>query len=83
MRVVFVALSSFTIDASGQPSLLQAVAVTTDPGPIDLADSGGYLYVESGPTGTVEEFAVNRDGTLTPIGTVTGLPVGMEGIAAI
>ena len=75
-------LSSFTIDASGQPTLLQAVAAKTDSGPIDLADSGGYLYAESGPTGTVDEYAVNGDGTLTPIGTVTGLPAGMEGIAA-
>lgn len=75
-------VSSFTIDASGQPTLLQAVAATTDSGPIDLANSGGYLYVESGPTGTVDEYAVNSDGTLTSIGTVTGLPAGMEGIAA-
>ena len=75
-------LSSFTIDASGQPALLQAVAATTDTGPIDLTASGGYLYVESGPTGTVDEYVVNSDGTLTPIGTVTGLPAGMEGIAA-
>ncbi len=75
-------MSSFTIDCSGQPTLFQAVAATTDSGPIDLANSGGYLYVESGPTGTVDEYAVNSDGTLTPIGTVTGLPAGMEGIAA-
>jgi 6-phosphogluconolactonase (cycloisomerase 2 family) len=75
-------LSSFTIDSSGQPSLLQAVAATTDPGPTDLTVSGGYLYVESGPTGSVGEYAVNGDGTLTPIGAVTGLPAGIEGIAA-
>jgi len=75
-------LSSFTIDESGQPSLLHAVAATPDPGPIDLAASGGYLYAESGPTGTIDEFAVKGDGTLIPIGTVTGLPAGMEGIAA-
>jgi hypothetical protein len=68
--------------ASSSPTLLQAVAATTDPGPIDLADSGGYLYAESGPTGTVYEYAVDGDGTVTPVGTVTGLPAGMEGIAA-
>jgi hypothetical protein len=75
-------LSSFTVDASGQPSLLQAVAATTDPGPIDLATSGGYLYAQTGVNGTVDEFAVNGDGTLSSIGTVTGLPPGLEGIAA-
>ena len=75
-------LSSFTVDSSGQPTLLQAIAATTNPGPIDLATSGGYLYAETGTNGTVDEFAVNSDGTLTPIGTVTGLPPGLEGIAA-
>jgi hypothetical protein len=54
----------------------------SNPGPIDLATSGGYLYAETGSTGTVDEFAVNGDGTLVPIGTVTGLPPGLEGIAA-
>lgn len=75
-------VSSFTVDSSGQPALLEAVAATTNPGPIDMATSGGYLYVETGMNGTVDEFAVNSDGTLTPIGTVTGLPPGLEGIAA-
>ena len=75
-------LSSFTVDSSGQPTLLQAVAATTNPGPIDLATSGGYLYAETGTNGTVDEFAVNSDGTLTSIGTVAGLPPGLEGIAA-
>jgi hypothetical protein len=75
-------LSSFTVDSAGTPSLLQAVAATTNPGPIDLAASGGYLYAETGTNGTVDEFAVNSDGTLTSIGTVTGLPPGLEGIAA-
>jgi 6-phosphogluconolactonase (cycloisomerase 2 family) len=75
-------LSSFTVDASGTPTLLQAVAASTNPGPIDLATSGGFLYAETGTNGTVDEFAVNGDGSLTPIGTVAGLPPGLEGIAA-
>jgi 6-phosphogluconolactonase (cycloisomerase 2 family) len=75
-------LSSFTLDSAGQPTLLQAVAATTNPGPIDLAAADGYLYAETGTNGTVDEFAVNSDGTLTSIGAVTGLPSGIEGIAA-
>jgi len=75
-------LSSFTIDSSGQPLLLEAVAATTNPGPIDLASSGDFLYAETGTNGTVDEFAVNGDGNLDPIGTVTGLPPGIEGIAS-
>jgi 6-phosphogluconolactonase (cycloisomerase 2 family) len=74
-------LSSFTL-AGGQPTLLEAVAATTEPGPIDLAESGHFLYAETGVNGTVDEFRVNHDGTLTRIGTVTGLPAGIEGIAA-
>jgi len=75
-------LSSFAVDSTGQPTLLHAVAATTNPGPIDLAASGGFLYAETGAQGTVDEFAVNSDGTLGPIGAVTGLPPGIEGIAA-
>jgi len=74
-------LSSFRIDASGQPSLLNAVAATTEPGPIDLASSGDFLYAETG-SGTVDEFHVATDGTLEPLGTVAGLPSGIEGIAS-
>jgi len=76
-------LSSFTIEG-GQPALLQAVAATTAPGPIDLTSPHGtrFLYAETGITGTVEAFAVNGDGTLTSLGSVTGLPPGIEGIAS-
>jgi 6-phosphogluconolactonase (cycloisomerase 2 family) len=75
-------LSSFSVGPTGQPTLLNAVAATTSPGPIDLATSGGFLYAETGTLGTVDEFAVNGDGSLSPIGAVTGLPTGIEGIAA-
>jgi hypothetical protein len=75
-------LSSFRIGADGQPALISAVAATTNPGPIDLASSGDFLYAETGTTGTVDEFRVGPNGSLTPIGTVTGLPPGLEGIAA-
>jgi hypothetical protein len=43
---------------------------------------GTCLYDETGISGTVDEFRVSGDGTLTRIGTVTGLPSGLEGIAA-
>jgi hypothetical protein len=75
-------LSSFRIDPLGQPVLLSAVAATTNPGPIDLASSGRFLYAETGINGTVDEFAVGPNGALTPIGSVDDLPPGIEGIAA-
>jgi 6-phosphogluconolactonase (cycloisomerase 2 family) len=78
-------LSGYTIAADGQPSLIGATGVvaTTEPGPIDTTSPPGtnFLYAETGG-GTVDEFAVNGDGTLTPLGTVGGLPVGIEGIAS-
>jgi 6-phosphogluconolactonase (cycloisomerase 2 family) len=75
-------LSSFRIDSSGQPALLAAVAATTNPGPIDLASSDNFLYVETGINGTVDEFFVRSDGTLVPLGTVDDLLPGIEGIAS-
>ena len=75
-------VSSFRVRADGQPELVAAVAATTNPGPIDAVSSGGFLYVETGSTSTVDEFRINGDGTLASIGSVTGLPPGIEGIAA-
>jgi 6-phosphogluconolactonase (cycloisomerase 2 family) len=75
-------LSSFTVDSAGQPALLEAVSAATDPGPIDLAASRGFLYAETGTNGTVDQFRIGGDGTLEPLGSVTDLPPGIEGIAA-
>jgi 6-phosphogluconolactonase (cycloisomerase 2 family) len=79
-------LSGFSIAADGQPSLVGATGIvaTTEPGPIDLAASsdGSFLYGETGITSTVDEYRVESDGMLTKLGTVTGLPPGIEGIAA-
>ena len=77
-------LRGYRIDSSGRPTLLTptGVVAATPAGPIDLAASGGFLYAQTGTTGTVEEYRVQRDGKLTRLGSVTGLPPGVEGIAA-
>jgi 6-phosphogluconolactonase (cycloisomerase 2 family) len=75
-------LSSFSIDSAGRPALVDAVAATTNPGPIDLASSDGFLYAQTGTNGTVDEFHINADGSLVLLGTVDDLPPGIEGIAA-
>lgn len=79
-------LSGYAIDEAGTLSLIKGakVAAATGAGPIDLAASsdGRFLYVESGGTGTVNEFRVNSDGTLVAIGTVAAAH-GLEGIVAI
>jgi hypothetical protein len=78
-------ISGYTISPAGQPSLVNAsgVVATTEPGTIDLTSpsEGSFLYAETG-SGTVDEFFVGPDGTLTQLGVVSGLPVGIEGIAS-
>jgi 6-phosphogluconolactonase (cycloisomerase 2 family) len=77
-------LSGYRIDSAGQPSLVtpSGIVANTNPGPIDLASSDDFLYAQTGETGTVDEFHVRSDGTLAPLGSVAGLPPGIEGIAA-
>ena len=77
-------VSGYTLAADGTPSLVgpTGVVATTEPGTIDSTTAGSFLYVQTGVGGTVDEFRVESDGSLTPIGTVAGLPPGMEGIAA-
>jgi 6-phosphogluconolactonase (cycloisomerase 2 family) len=68
---------------SGQLSLLGATP--TDPGTVDAAPSTGgqFLYVQTGGTGTVDEFQVGPGGSLVAVGSVL-VPgaVGGEGIVA-
>ena len=58
---------------------------TTDPGTVDASASNGgqFLYVQTGGNGMVDEYAVNTNGSLNEIGSVT-VPgaAGGEGIAA-
>jgi len=57
----------------------------TDAGTVDAAatDDGRYLYAQTGKDGNVDEYAVQADGSLSRIGTVT-VPgaAGGEGIVA-
>jgi DNA-binding beta-propeller fold protein YncE len=76
-------LSGYTSGPGGTLTLLGQTA--TDPGTVDASavPGGRYLYVQTGGAGTVDEFRVSRDGTLTEIGNVT-VPgaSGGEGIVA-
>jgi 6-phosphogluconolactonase (cycloisomerase 2 family) len=79
-------LSGYRIDGNGRPTLIgpTGIVATTEEGPIDMTTAAGgrFLYAQTGLGGTVDEFRVNGDGTLTRLGNVAGLPVGQEGIAA-
>ena len=62
--------------ARGRPHVVDNTS--TDPGTVDAAISahGHYLYVQTGANGIVDEFRINRDGSLTPIGSVIGFRRG-------
>jgi 6-phosphogluconolactonase (cycloisomerase 2 family) len=76
-------LSTYQERPSGQLTLLGDTG--TDSGTVDAASSadGRDLYVQTGGTGTVDEFKVGTGGSLTAIGT-TLVPgaAGGEGIVA-
>ena len=78
-------LSAYEVGSSGSLSLVGSTGIvaSTDKGSIDMAASpdGRYLYAQAGGAGAIDEFAVNTDGSLVPIGSVTGLGSGIEGIA--
>ena len=76
-------LSSFTLNGSGAPVLVDAAAATVEAGVTDSVTTPDqrFLYVECGGAGTLDAFRVHHDGTLTLIQTITGLPVPFEGIA--
>jgi 6-phosphogluconolactonase len=78
-------ISSYSITRQGFLSLLDATAAITGPGtaPIDeaLSSHSQFLYVRDGVKGMVDGFRVEA-GTLTPVASVGGVPVGAQGIAA-
>ena len=80
-------ISGYALEHGGL-TLLDADGRTgvTGPGtaPIDLALShnGRYLYALNSGNQTISAFAVGDDGSLTGIGTVSGLPASVNGLAA-
>lgn len=77
-------VSSFSENTSGAPVLVNAVAANAHAGTTDSTTSpdGRFLYVESGGAGTLDVYAIDNAGTLTPEETVWNIPVASEGIAA-
>lgn len=87
-------VTGYRTDRQGRLALTNDVGVATPPsaasqGVIDLAVTPDerFLYVQNAVSGTVDGFRVGRNGSLTKVTTVTGLPSfaesGMEGIAAV
>jgi 6-phosphogluconolactonase (cycloisomerase 2 family) len=76
-------LSSFDESSAGAPQLVNAAAASTHAGTTDsvVSPDAKYLYVESGGAGTVDAFAIDATGSLTPIETIFNIPTASEGIA--
>jgi len=80
-------LSKFQLGPGDLPKVTNPTVTETDAGPIDMAASDGYLYVQNSVAGTVTGYAMNWfNGVPFLITRVSGLPKyntgGMEGIAA-
>ena len=77
-------ISSYAVQKSGKLTLAQAVAATAGAGPIDaaLSASGGHLFVLNSGSRTISSFSVAKDGSLANPGSVSGLPVDANGLAA-
>jgi 6-phosphogluconolactonase len=75
-------ISSLAVAPNGVLSLIDPAASILA-APLDLAMTGNnrFLYVREG-TGAVSGFRVASDGSLTPVGSWSGLPAGAQGIAA-
>jgi len=82
-------ITGFSVDAKGTLTRLTASGVTGDLGAgaqpldLDMSHNGDFLYVMKNGTGTVGAFAVNGDGSLTPLPDTPGLAAraGYMGLA--
>jgi DNA-binding beta-propeller fold protein YncE len=77
-------VSGFEVAGSGALTSLGVSGTTgAGSGPIDLAFSPGdeFLYVLNGGNRTISIFRTEKDGGLTLIDTVGGLPNGVTGLA--
>ena len=75
-------ISQFQVNGA-TVALVSSTAGTGVSGATDSASSGGFLYVQSGLSGTVHAFSIGAGGSLAPI-QVAAVPGGgsQEGIAA-
>jgi DNA-binding beta-propeller fold protein YncE len=79
-------ITSYQLHGNGALTLLNPIAATTDAGstPIDeaLTDGSRFLYVLNDVTGTIDGYSVGRDGSLSRVASVAGLPPNAQGLTA-
>jgi 6-phosphogluconolactonase len=78
-------ISSYNVGSDGHLTLAKAVAgnpgSTSTPIDLSITPDGQYLYVIKSALGAIGIFRVNGT-SLTPINTVSGLPLSIQGIVA-
>jgi len=78
-------ISQFALDGQGHATLVAGAAATTGnggAGDMAITVHGRVLGILAPRTPAVLSFAVGTDGTLDLIGSATGLPAGVVGLAA-
>ena len=75
---------SLTLSNPVASSILASDGSSLFPSDMALSSDGGFLYVRNGANGTVSAFAIQANGSLTPLTQtqVNGLPDTAAGIAA-
>ncbi len=82
-------VSGYSVERDGSIALLEADGVSANlgagSGPIDVALSRGdrFLYVLAGGANAIGIFQVRADGSLVPLGKVSGLPASANGLAVL
>jgi 6-phosphogluconolactonase len=76
-------ITGFAIDSDGALTRLAADGRSaSSPRPNDLAIADGYLYAINPIAGSVTAYRIAADGSLESLPAVTGLPMGLAGLAA-
>ena len=78
-------ITGFAIGRDGSAELLDLDGVTAATGgnPTDMAvsDDGKYLYARVGNLSAIAVLRIGRDGSLTPLPSLSGTPAGLAGLA--
>jgi len=80
-------ISSYSVSPRGELTLLAGVAADTGgpasvPIDLDITRDGKYLYVLAAFIGTVEGWRIEENGSLTPVESIPGMPVSIQGLKA-
>jgi 6-phosphogluconolactonase len=77
--------ASYAIDADGGLTLVNATAAGSSTAPLldaSVSGDGRFLSVVDVGGSAIDAFQIGSGGSLTPVGTTTGLPAGSGGLAA-